>query len=88
MTNFDIETKLIEVEAASSVLEELLVARPTTANEPLAWANRHLSNAIDSLRQVVDYDQTGRPPLDISGQRFGKLVAIEPFDMRTNRCSE
>jgi len=58
MTNFDIETKLIEVEAASSVLEELLVARPTTANEPLAWANRHLSNAIDALRQVVDYDQT------------------------------
>ena len=53
---FDIETKLIEVETARSVLEELLVARPTTANEPLAWANRHLSNAIDSLRQVVDYE--------------------------------
>jgi hypothetical protein len=53
---FDIETKLIEVETARSVLEELLVARPTTANEPLAWANRHLSNAIDSLRQEVEHD--------------------------------
>ena len=88
MTNYDIETKLIEVETARSAVEELLDARPTPANASLAWANRHLSNAIDSLRQVVDYDQTGRPPLDISGQRFGKLVAIEPFDMRTNRCSE
>ena len=58
MTNYDIETKLIEVETARSAVEELLDARPTPANASLAWANRHLSNAIDALRQVVDYDQT------------------------------
>jgi len=54
---FKIETRLIEVEAARSALEELVDARPTPANGPVAWANRHLSRAVVDLRQEVD-DQT------------------------------
>ena len=69
---FKIETRLIEVEAARSALEELVDARPTPHNQPLTWAAKHLFTALGDLRQEVD-DQaktgsgrarTGRRPLD------------------------
>jgi hypothetical protein len=51
---FEIETRLIEVEAAKAALEELIDARPTPTNEPLTWAAKHLFIAVGDLRQEID----------------------------------